>query len=155
MQKDRLNFQNGVFLWVFHANKIPPHIGLSTNGNFFSLKASGRDDELNSNNVFKTIERKQIPSLIIELKVELETDVVRDVFSKYERTIPGDVTCLDPIKAILSCEKATKLSDLINILGERALIEKENKFYLPDDFTGIPDYDVNAIHDRLLKLENK
>lgn len=155
MQKDRLNFQNGVFLWVFHANKIPPHIGLSTNGDFFSLKASGRDVALNSKNVFKTIERKQIPSLIIELKVELNTDVVQNVFSKYERTVPGEITCLDPIKSILNCEKATKLSDLLNILNEEALIVEENKIYLPNDFSGIPDYDVRAIHDRLLKLENK
>ena len=36
------NFENvnhqKTLLWIVHANKIPPHIGISVDGYFFSLK---------------------------------------------------------------------------------------------------------------------
>ena len=38
--------EQGLFLWVFHADKIPPHIGISLDGCFFSLKSSGVDIDL-------------------------------------------------------------------------------------------------------------
>ena len=34
---------NDVLIWIFHADKIPPHIGISSQGFFFSLKSNGKD----------------------------------------------------------------------------------------------------------------
>ena len=32
-----------VLIWIFHVDKIPPHIGISSQGVFFSLKSNGKD----------------------------------------------------------------------------------------------------------------
>ena len=33
----------GCYLCIWHANKIPPHIGILIDGSYFSLKVKGKD----------------------------------------------------------------------------------------------------------------
>ena len=54
---------NGLFLCVLHADKTPPHIGISINGLYYSLKAKGKDIALPVNEVFKVVERKKIATV--------------------------------------------------------------------------------------------
>ena len=51
--------KEGFFLWIWHADKIPPHIGCSINGVYFSLKVNGKDDKKESNNALLVIQQKK------------------------------------------------------------------------------------------------
>lgn len=45
-------------LWVWHADKIPPHIGFSINSHYFSLKANGRDVNVPIDSIIAVIHKE-------------------------------------------------------------------------------------------------
>ena len=55
------------YLWVWHADKIPPHLGLSTQSRYYSLKSNGKDQNVCFEKVIQLIDRKKIKTLAIEL----------------------------------------------------------------------------------------
>lgn len=149
-----VTFESGVYLWVFHANKIPPHIGISKDGMFYSLKSSGVDMDLDTNKVFLTIQRKQIPSFIIEINCEQAIDL-RSEFSKYSKTEIGKSTCLTPVKNVLNYSDAQKLSELLNYLAANNRLRQVYRLNGTSGMKGILKYDTDKITDRLLALEKQ
>lgn len=139
-------------LWVLHADKIPPHIGISNNGLFFSLKVRGKDENVRVESLVNTIYRKRIPTLCYEL-----TDVDLDlssVFDNYRVAIAGEITCLAPIKEVLNCHQVDKVSELIEQLELEGRVKAVGSVFLPEGFTQIPSYELNDIHERLKAIQN-
>ena len=60
--------RKGIFLWAFHVDKIPPHVGVSIDGVYFSMKFSDCDFKLDVDTVYQVVQRKKIPAFIIPLK---------------------------------------------------------------------------------------
>lgn len=147
MKIDSLN--QGLFLWIFHADKIPPHIGISTEGKFFSLKANGIDCGVEVKSILNLIDRKKIPSILLELDGIISEKKMKQLFKKYTKTIPQKITCLHPIKLLLEVPSVNKLSELLEELDRHNRVLSKKYFNLPVDFNGIPEYDVEAIHNRL------
>ena len=79
----------GIVIWVLHADKIPPHIGISINGLFFSLKANGKDIAVPIENVLDVINRREITLLCFSLSDVLSEKRVADSFELYDKTIPN------------------------------------------------------------------
>ncbi len=149
---DDINEQ-GFLLWILHADKIPPHIGISFEGKFYSLKANGKDHGVDVNSIKSIIERKKITTLIVEMRNEAMKSNINSCFCQYEETVPHEITCLDPIKVILGYPQTEKLTELLKVLvanNEIVTVHGINT----EKFEGIVDYDVKAIHTRLEKLEN-
>jgi hypothetical protein len=147
---------NGLFLCVLHANKIPPHIGLSINGLYYSLKAKGKDIALPVNEVFKVIERKKIATLFIGLTSEVSKLEIEKVFSEFDKAIAYQSSCLSPLKQLFKMDNGVqKLSDFLHEIEERQLINKVYGFCISSEYSQIPDYDLKEIHDRLEKLNTK
>ncbi|NBR15845.1 MAG: hypothetical protein EBU01_14895, partial [Crocinitomicaceae bacterium] len=48
---NHLETKTGVYLWILHADKIPPHIGISIDGQYFSLKAKGKDENISDKSI--------------------------------------------------------------------------------------------------------
>lgn len=142
-------------LWILHANKVPPHIGISVDAHYFSLKANGRDFDLPITYVIELIHKKQIETVCIELFKELTIEDAKRAFTNYSETIPNQITCLDPIKDLLECRSANQLSDLLSILKEKNQIAETSGFYVPLEFDRIKSYSVQQIHDRLSALAKK
>lgn len=148
-----IDLHKNVFLWVWHANKIPPHIGVSINGLYFSLKVSGKDESLPVDRVQRIIDEKGIPFLAIEIKGN-HGDVVQ-IFNKYSSAKSGQITCLGPIKEFLEIgETCTKLEELLLVLQSRNQIGKIAGCNLSSEFIQLPDYSKEEINNRLAKLEN-
>lgn len=145
------NYRKGLFLWILHADKIPPHAGLSNNGEYFSLKANGRDSKLSIRSLAEIIERKQIPTIIVEL-VNIEIRPLASIFFNYKCTIPGEITCLNPIKDTLNITEAGKLHNLLKELKENDKIHKIQSVFLPESFHKLPDYNEMDIHEYLSSL---
>lgn len=145
---------NSSYLWVIHANKIPPHLGISVGTEFYSLKANGKDVAVAVERLIHILEQKSIAVLMYRIKENgLHIDP-REAFSKYEKTIPGKVTCLNPLKDIFGDLSSERIKDLLVFLESKNLIEQSLGWQLPADFSGIPEYGSEEIHRRLEILSN-
>ena len=141
-------------LWVWHANKIPPHIGISVGNRYFSLKANGKDVNVDLDSIKSILDKKPIATLCFVLNLEMSARKVNEIFDTYSTTIAGGVTCLNPIKTLVDCEGASKLTELLQELYASSLIAQVIGFNIPEDFEGIQDYSIDDIHSRLTKLSN-
>lgn len=142
---------NGVHLWILHADKIPPHIGISINDKFYSLKAKGKDEGVAIKGLLAIVERKEITTLCLELDVQLDEMDVQSVFKGFSKTIPNEITCLDPIKILLNCPHVSYLIELLETLNETDLVKSRYGLYI-NNFEGIPLYSTSDIHKRLASL---
>lgn len=153
--KDTSIEPTSVLLWVLHADKIPPHIGISVKGNYFSLKANGKDDMLPISKIKETIEKKKITTLCFELADSIELENVCTSFGQYSRTIPEKITCLKPINEILKLESCKQLTESLTALYDNNRISRVIGFNINSDFEGIKQYEIDDIHARLQQLKNK
>jgi hypothetical protein len=145
---------NRLILWVLHADKIPPHIGLSKNDQFYSLKVSGKDEGLPVRNVLQIIEKKNIGSLAFEINQSINLSDIKQVFDNYTKAKFNEVTCLDPIKKILNVDDAETIHSLLKSLYHQEAISSCTLLHLSSDYKGIPLYKISDIHSRINKLEH-
>ncbi len=149
---DELN-TDAPLLWVWHADKVPPHVGISNEGVYFSLKVGGKDEAIAVQSLLELLQRKQIPTLCFELQTELQS--LPEVFSMHDKAVPDEVTCLFPVREALRIPEAPKLSILLDRLFVEDKVKRVFGFHLPEGFNGIPEYDTQTIHQRLNELARK
>ena len=142
----------GSMLWIWNADKIPPHLGLSSKGSYYSLKVKGKDSAVPVADLLDRLSRKPIPTLCVQLKDEM-VDLAH-YFTKYDKAQADGTTCLQPIREALQIPSARLLSELLMNLEEQKKIEKVYGMYLPNNFEGIPAYGIEDIHRRLKVLAN-
>jgi uncharacterized protein YfaS (alpha-2-macroglobulin family) len=150
-QSSEIDFSKSV-IWVMYADKIPPHIGFSSNNSFFSLKVSGKDEGLNANNVLELIQRKRIPTLLIQLMDFYSLEDVKSEYDSFKSAVFGSITCLNPIRNILNQPEATQLSDLLNRIEDN--IQRIGSLNLSDNYKALPSYSPKEIHSYIKQLSN-
>jgi hypothetical protein len=139
-------------IWAIHADKIPPHIGISKAGKFYSLKVNGKDDGLNVPQLILTFKKKKVPVLIIQLKEAKYIDL-EDVFLKYERASCEGSTCLEPVSSAIGFDKFETVHELLSALNEKEQMKDWYGLNLKSNYSGIPFYTKSSILDHLKKLE--
>lgn len=139
-------------LWVIHADKIPPHLGISFESKFFSLKVNGKDLGLNTETLISLFTRKGTPVLLIEIddKPEFPLPII---FENYSQASSNGSTCLDPVSAALKIRGCRTVHELLAELEENGKVINYFGINLPADYSGVPFYTRSAIVDRLKKLE--
>lgn len=150
-----LNHSQGSYLWVFHADKIPPHIGISSQGKFYSLKSRGVDIGLETGKVFRLISDKKLPSILIKLTSNVSEAELHGVYQGYSQTQAGAITCLTPVNEVLGVNDVTKLSELLVRLKEDGRLCEVYGYHLPAQLKGIKAYSAQDITNRLLDLQSK
>lgn len=147
------NLTQKTMIWIWNADKIPPHIGISTGKDYFSLTYR-KSEHLLTASMLKKAKRSAIPVVLVEIPGDvIQLDSIT-VFSKYERAIDG-ITCLRPIREVMKLDsKVGQLADLLIYLEANQLICQVNGLNLPEGYVGIPDYSMEEILDRI-KLLNK
>jgi hypothetical protein len=144
----------GFFLWVWYADKIPPHIGCSLNGAYYSLKVSGKDKALPASKVFKLIHEKRIAFLLVELNDTVTIERLEAVYALHE-SASQDVSCLTPVLDLFDNPEGVEiLADLIARLERCDGIKCIFGLNLPANYAGIPSYTMTEVKSRLLKLES-
>ena len=141
---------NELTIWVLHADKTPPHIGISEEDAFFSLKINGKDEALEVQSLVHIIHKKQIPTLAITLNMPIPLDQVKSIFQNFGTKIGTNETCLSPIIKLLTPE----LEDLIVIellteLDKNEQIKSIYGYHLPNGYKGIPTYTRETIQQRI------
>lgn len=142
------------YIWVIHANKIPPHLGISIGNLFYSLKANGKDEKLPVSKILQILSRKNIATAFYEIDSKGIINAPEKVFQQYTQTIAGEITCLQPLKHIFNEYEATWLKELLQTLEAKELIIQAWGWQLPADFQKIPDYNPSDIHQRLKELQD-
>ena len=143
----------GCFLCIWHAHKIPPHIGLLVDGFYYSLKVNGKDFAIPVSEIVKLINRKEICTVFVEVKYVLTKEEVEFVFSNYLSAKVSLHTCLSPISEIFKLsEKVNLLADLLNSFKSQGQIGEIFGLNLNPDFGGIPLYGKEEIEARLKSL---
>jgi hypothetical protein len=154
--EDLKSLQQGFFLCIWHANKIPPHIGVVIDGAYFSLKVKGKDVNIPVNEIVKLIEKKGICSVFVKIEQPIEKSDVAHVFSKFQIAQETKATCLTPITEILQVQNSVhKLSDLLNYFNAKNQISQVFGLHLDTHFNGILSYGKEEIEARLKQLSKK
>lgn len=146
--------KNMTYLWVIHADKIPPHVGISSEARYYSLKVNGKDENVAIDQLYKVLMQKDISFVLFQLKNGIELTEISRKFKLYRSAGTKSVTCLDPINKLLICpEKVNILSDLLSFLEKQNLLGYAIVFG-KKEIHGILNYTTEDIKRRLEKLEN-
>lgn len=144
---NRESFQvNQRYLWIWNPTSVPPHMGISVDGAYFSLKSNGVDWNANLMDLIAVIERKHLPVVAVELKADFDLNTCTDSFSSFERTIPGEVTCLQPIKSVLGLAAPQKLSELLEELESQHALGAITAWNITSTELELPEYSTDDIH---------
>lgn len=150
---DKSVLNTGCYLCIWHANKIPPHIGLLIDGSYFSLKVKGKDTAIPVTEILKIINRKEICTLFVEVENEVVKSKIIEVFAKYSNAEAYKFSCLTPIAEVFDTnQNVNMLADLLNSFKEKNQIGKVFGLNLIPDFKGIPQYGKEEIEARLKAL---
>jgi len=150
---DDKQLYQGCFLCIWHAHKIPPHIGILINGFYYSLKVNGKDFAIPVTEIVKLINRKEICTVFVKVKFVITKEEVEYIFSNYISANASQNTCLSPISEVFMLnEKVNVLADLLNSFKKQGLIGEIFGLNLVRDFRGIPFYGKEEIEARLKAL---
>ncbi|WP_300665839.1 hypothetical protein [Fluviicola sp.] len=145
------NLIQKTMIWIWNADKIPPHIGISNGKDYFSLTYR-KSERLLTASMLKKAKRSVIPLVLVEIPGDnIQLDPI-SIFSKYERAVDG-ITCLRPIREVMKLDSNVgQLADLLIYLESNKLIRGVNGLNLPEGYGGIPDYSMEEILDRIKLL---
>lgn len=140
-------------IWIWNADKIPPHIGISIGKDYYSLTYR-KSEHLLTTSMLKKAKRSAIPLVLVEVPKEVIRQDVAMIFSKYDRAVDG-ITCLQPIREVMKLNQVNQLADLLSQLESDGQIIRVNGVNLPETYTGIPDYSMEEILDRIKTLNGE
>lgn len=142
-----------IVIWIWNADKVPPHIGISIGKDYFSLTYR-KSEHLLTTSMLKKARRSAIPLVLVEIPGKvIQTDAAM-IFSKYDRAVDG-ITCLKPIREVMNLDEVSQLANLLTYLEAENLILKVNGLNLPENYTGIPDYSMEEILERIKSLNGE
>lgn len=100
-QIEEINLEEGVFIFIHRASKIPPHIGLIVDGTLFEISTNGPGYEQKGIDLLKTAKKRGAEVIFIELikpqnGVELKQQITHLV--KHYHNVSNDISCLNPVK---------------------------------------------------------
>ena len=148
------DFKGNSFIWVFNADKRPPHIGFSSDLSFYSLKVNSIDDDISLSRVFDLITKKEIPTLVFGIKQFVSVEELNSEYKKYADGINEGESCLFPINHLLMKREDGLLHDLITSLDIDNEIKNIFGRFLPSDFQWIPLYDQKIVQCKIKELRN-
>lgn len=145
----------GDFIVVLHATKVPPHIGFTHNGCFYSAKAHSADISIPLKHLLSIIERKKIPTLFLKVAIkDFNSNSLIELFSRYVEGLSKNQTCLHPINQLMNSGKNHKtIHELIDFLERNNLLLSVHGVHLPQNYQGIPEYGLKEIEQRILNLK--
>lgn len=129
---NEINLQEGVFLFIHRASKIPPHIGMVVNGVLYEISTTGPGYQYQAVDLLNTAQKRGVELIFLELeKVDLEQNFLSDSIEKLVKhyyKVDDEVSCLFPIKDFikevyqLDVSRANFIFELLPILYDNNFI---------------------------------
>lgn len=121
--------KKGSYLFIYRASRIPPHIGILTNGLLYDITAVGPNIDLPITDFYKTSVKRKMEVLFVELNLPIvETNSIASEQVKKYWKVNAETSCLAPVKDFLlevsgvELNEATFLFDLLPILDSQNMI---------------------------------
>jgi len=144
---------SGTYLWIWNADKIPPHIGISRGQNYFSLTYRQAEIQKSVLAMVRKARRAQIPLVLVDLSDRPFTVDFTTIFQQFERAGMNGATCLTPVKQVIGVPDSVKqLSELLMEIEKAGSMKQVFAVHLTGDYTGIPEYTVSEIMQRIEQL---
>ena len=115
---DEFNVRRDSFLVLLYADRVPPHLSLSVQGQLFSLDVRGATIGADIAPMWRLIHQRKIETLFVQLQLPplLDLAVLRQqlavLTSAYPSVQVGNITCLAPIKDFCSKVYSTEVGDV-------------------------------------------
>lgn len=130
--------QKGLFIFIFRATRIPPHIGIITNGKLYDITSVGPNIDLLVSDFYNTILKRKTAIIFVELVPPNGGDLnqlITDKVKKYWK-VTSNTSCLNPVKDFLNevygidTSKARFIFELLPFLTEIKLIKSISQLNL-------------------------
>ena len=157
----------GIYLAVIHATRIPPHIGLITEGKYHSLSVKGHDVNTPVTALIKNTIQRKIPSLFIKIKSHttfsntyLKEHFITNVLH-FPKVDIGVATCLSPLKLFfdevynIPMTDINYLFELIPRLYSEELIENTSSLFIDEKKYVLPVYTTAEINAGIEQVRNE
>jgi len=156
----------GLFLVIINADKIPPHIGLIYNQQYFSLTTTGVSLGEPAEVLYRLINIKSSCTVFIKLNEAASNfnlkEELKEYFEEYDMAI-DNVTCLQPIKDFfgecfyLGVGNVRFVFELIPLLKNNGLIESQSGIHVKEHFVDgkffLNTYEMSDVFDRINDLK--
>jgi len=122
----------GVYLLILNARKIPPHLLLTVSGKVYGISTKGPSFDTNVGVYMNYVKKNNIESVFVKLKLPpIYTDTqmlnsVRSIVKAYPRVDIGAATCLSPIKDFMSEIYRTEIHDVHLIFDLLPKLKSQN-----------------------------
>lgn len=125
--------QKGLYIFIYRASRIPPHLGILLNGKIYDISLQGPNIALGIDEFFQTIDKRKMETVFIELQLPVFNnfidEILVDCINKYQK-VSEEVSCLFPIREFLASvfynpkmEKAEFIFELMPVLEEHKLVK--------------------------------
>ncbi len=144
-----------LYLVVWYAQKIPPHIGCVFQQAYYSKKVKGVDFAIPFKKTIQLIESKKIPTLLIQINHTITQAELESHFLDYKTNPQPLVSCLAPLKSIFHQAENTEIQQLAHLLE---FLKKNNQLSqifslnLIHKSFALPTYGAEEIQKRLAQL---
>jgi hypothetical protein len=141
---------SGAWLWIWNADKVPPHIAVSRGQNYFSLTYRECEIQKNVAAMVRRAKRTAIPLVLVNISDwPFERDFTA-IYEQYDRAKVGGPTCLTPVKEVLGLtDRIAQLAELLTEIEKAGQLKQVFAVNLDRAYRGIPDYTVSEIMSRI------
>ncbi len=143
----------GLYLWIWKPEEKSPHLGISLDGLYFSLKIANKQENIKVETILDFIERKKKSIIFVKLETFVELELIQGVFEKFNNCQTDACSCSAPLFDILvPGVKRALLFNLLDELGRGTKIQSIYEINLAEEFHGIPFYTKEDVQMNLLNL---
>lgn len=123
--------QKGLFIFIYRATKIPPHIGIIANGRLYDITAVGPNIDLSAVDFYKTALKRNTEVVFVELTSNSSIDLNQLITEKVRAywKVTESTSCIAPIKDFINEVYAINVSEarfifeLLPILFNQQLVK--------------------------------
>jgi len=158
--------QKGTFIFIFRATRIPPHLGIITNGLLYDITSVGPNIGLSVSDFYRTVLKRKTEVIFIELeRSDLDlTQIITEKVHEYWKVTPT-TSCLNPIKGFvkevysINVASAKFIFELLPLLYENKLIKNVSQLHLSSKLTNntfeLEQYTEKDIEKCIVALQRK
>lgn len=160
---DEAKLQEGVYLVILHAIRVPPHIGLIAGGHYYSLSIKGQELDVPVAALVRNVMLRKIPALFIRIgsgKDELREEAVAAV-RRFPKVEAGKSTCLSPVKLFFEKNYRMPAGDvkyifeLLPKLDAQGLTGAISSLHIAEGAFQLPFYTMDEINVGIAKAEQE
>lgn len=153
----------GTWIVIIHVGRVPPHVGLLTEGVYNSLTIKGHELDVSLEALLKTISQRKIESAFVKLVPHpvFSGDYQNETFKEFIKQFPAvkqnEATCLSPLKLFLQefyaigNDKEALLYELMQDLAENKYIKYISgmNYLIPATGLELPFYTKEQLQERI------